>query len=89
MEHIDRQKLYTDLMYRFQYVSKFIGFGEEDIAAIKGAAGFVGPLVPTIVDTVYKKLFSFDITKVNEVTGSFITCSGILLEEKRRILWTH
>jgi len=62
-EHIHDAKLFTDLSYRFQYVTKFIGFGQEDIDALHGAAPVVGPLVPTIVDLVYQKLFSFDVTK--------------------------
>ncbi|KAJ3411330.1 hypothetical protein HDV05_002394 [Chytridiales sp. JEL 0842] len=61
--HIDRDKLYTDTMYRFDYLCKFVGFDESDIKAIKASAPLVAPLVPTIVDTVYVKLFSFDITK--------------------------
>jgi len=63
MQHIDRNKLYSDLGYRFDYVSKFMGFGAEDIKAIKASAPFVAPLVPTIVNAVYNKLFSFDITR--------------------------
>lgn len=62
MEHIDRQQLYTDPVYRFQYVAKFMDFGEDDIAVIKGAADLIKPLVPTIVNGVYKKLHTFDIT---------------------------
>ena len=38
MEHIERETLYTDPVYRFQYVAKFMGFGDEDIEVIKGAA---------------------------------------------------
>jgi len=63
MQHISREKLYTDLQYRFDYVSKFVNFGKEDIEAIKASAPLVAPLVSTIVDAVYVKLFSFDITK--------------------------
>ncbi len=63
VETIDAARLKTDLMYRFDYLCKFVEFGEEDIAAIKGSAGLLAPLVPTIVDAVYNKLFSFDITK--------------------------
>ncbi|KAI8616393.1 Protoglobin-domain-containing protein [Chytriomyces sp. MP71] len=65
---VDRDKLYTDLTYRFKYVSQFVGFDETDIAAIKGAAPLIAPLVPTIVDAVYEHLFSFDITKVSMAT---------------------
>jgi len=61
--HIDRTKLYTDLQYRFQYVAQFVEFGEEDIKAIKNSAPIIAPLVDTVVELVYKKLFSFDITK--------------------------
>ena len=63
MEHIDNKKLFTNLEYRFNYVSKFIGFGEEDIKYIHESSSVLAPLVPTVVDLVYKKLFSFDITK--------------------------
>ncbi|KAL1914868.1 uncharacterized protein VTP21DRAFT_7784 [Calcarisporiella thermophila] len=63
MEYIDESKLESDLQYRFAYVSKFVGFGEKDIKMIKNAATFLEPLVPVIVDKVYEKLFSFDVTK--------------------------
>ncbi|KAJ3124845.1 hypothetical protein HK098_000833 [Nowakowskiella sp. JEL0407] len=63
MENIERDKLYTDLGYRFGYVSKFVGFGEHDIKLIHDSASHLAPLVPTVVDAVYKKLFTFDITK--------------------------
>ncbi|KAJ3027998.1 UNVERIFIED_CONTAM: hypothetical protein HDU68_002680 [Siphonaria sp. JEL0065] len=60
---VDRDRLYTDLMYRFQYVSQFVGFDETDIKAIKDAAPLIAPLVPVIVDAVYDHLFSFNLTK--------------------------
>ena len=62
-QHIDRTRLYTDLLYRFNYVAQFVGFGEADIRAIKATAPILKPLVQTVVDLVYVKLFSFDITK--------------------------
>jgi hypothetical protein len=62
-EHIDMQKVYTDPVYRFEYLAKFADFGQEDIDAIHASAGAVAPLVPVIVDKVYEKLFSFDVTK--------------------------
>ncbi len=61
-EHIDEKQL-NELGYRFEYLCKFMNFGEDEIKTIKGAADAVAPLVPTIVDAVYTKLFSFDITK--------------------------
>ncbi|KAJ3207839.1 hypothetical protein HDU82_003269 [Entophlyctis luteolus] len=60
---IDRDRLYYDLMYRFQYVSKFVDFNQSDIDAVKATAPLIAPLVPTIVDAVYDRLFSFDLTK--------------------------
>jgi hypothetical protein len=62
MEHIDAQLLKTDIMYRFQYVCKFMGFTEEDIKVLHDAAPIIAPLVPTVVNTVYAKLHSFDVT---------------------------
>jgi hypothetical protein len=62
-EHIDNDRLYTDPFYRFQYLAKFSDFSDADIQAIHDSAPVVGPLVPAIVDAVYEKLFSFDVTK--------------------------
>ncbi len=62
MTHIDEPRLESDLGYRFEYVSKFIGLGPDDIAAIHGAAPKLAPLVPALVDAVYAKLFQQDAT---------------------------
>jgi hypothetical protein len=63
MQKIDEQKLESDLAYRFGYLTGFMGFGEDDIAAVHGAAGHLAPIVPQLVDAVYDKLFSYDATK--------------------------
>src|SRR6188768_637058 len=63
MKRIDEGRLESDTMYRVGYVSEFMGFGEEDVRAIQGAAGHLAPLVPVLVDAVYEKLFSYDATK--------------------------
>lgn len=63
MQNIDEQKLESDLGYRFGYITEFMGFGEEDIAAIHGSAAHLAPIVPQLVDAVYDKLFSYDATK--------------------------
>ena len=63
MKRIDEQRLEEDTLYRVGYLSEFMGFGTEDIAAIHGAASHLAPLVPGIVDAVYEKLFSYDATK--------------------------
>lgn len=63
MKRIDEDRLESDLEYRFAYLAEFMEFGDEDIAAIHGAAEALAPLVPALVDAVYVKLFSFDATK--------------------------
>jgi len=61
MQHISESSL-NDLPTRVQYLRDFIGFTEDDAAALHAARPVVAPLVPTIVDLVYEKLLSFDIT---------------------------
>lgn len=63
MKSISEERLETDVAYRFGYVTEFIGLDEEDVKVIHGAAEFLGPLVPGLVDAVYEKLFSYDCTK--------------------------
>jgi len=62
MIHINEERLETDLGYRFQYLVEFMGFGEEDVQAIHGAAPAIAPLVPTLVNAVYDKLHRYDAT---------------------------
>ncbi|MGE3776887.1 MAG: protoglobin domain-containing protein, partial [Pirellulaceae bacterium] len=59
MKQIDESRLETDVEYRVAYVSEFMGFGPDDVAAIHGAAAALAPLVPGLVDAVYVKLFSY------------------------------
>jgi Protoglobin len=62
MKQIDERRLESDLGYRFGYLTEFMGFGAEDIAAIHGAATALAPLVPQLVDAVYDKLNTYDAT---------------------------
>ena len=62
MKTIDEAKLESDVGYRFQYLTEFMGFSEADIAAIHGAAPAVAPLVPALVDAVYDKLANYSAT---------------------------
>lgn len=63
MQQVSEGRLESDLAYRFAYLAQFIGFGEDDVAAIHQAAEKLAPLVPTLVDAVYVKLFSYSSTK--------------------------
>lgn len=62
MKHIDEPRLETDLNYRFQYLTEFMGFTEADIQTIHGGAALLAPLVPALVDAVYAKLIAYDST---------------------------
>jgi len=62
MQNIDEPRLEQDLDYRYQYLAEFIGFGEEDAAAIHAVAGHLAPLIPSLVDATYEKLLTCDAT---------------------------
>ena len=55
--NIDQTRLDDDVAYRFEYVSEFMGFTEEDVEVIHSLAPALGPLVPGLVDAVYERLF--------------------------------
>src|SRR5262245_28316539 len=63
MKRIDENRLETDTLYRVGYLQEFMGFDADDVAAIHGAAAHLAPLVPTLVNAVYDKLFGYDATK--------------------------
>ena len=63
LKRIDERRLETDLGYRFQYVSEFMGFTADDVAVIHSMAPHLAPLVGTLVDAVYDQLFRYDATK--------------------------
>ncbi|CAF4066437.1 unnamed protein product [Rotaria sordida] len=62
-EHIDNDRLHVDIKYRFDYFSKFIHFTTEDISALNIFASSAISVIPVISDSVYRKLFQYDITK--------------------------
>jgi hypothetical protein len=63
VKHIDEARLEEDLEYRVGYLSEFMGFDPCDVAAIHASAACLAPCVPSLVDAVYVKLFSYDATK--------------------------
>ena len=78
MKTIDETRLETDVVYRVGYVSEFLGFDSEDIAAIHAAAGHLAPLVPGLVDAVYDKLHSYDATWRHFAPGNRATTGRCL-----------
>lgn len=63
LRNINEEQLESDLVYRFEYLTEFMGFSSADIETIHGAAELLAPLVPSLVDAVYDKLFEYDATK--------------------------
>ena len=61
MQHIDVSSL-EDLPSRITYLCAFLDLKTTDAEALQAAKPFVAPLIPTILDAVYIKLLSFDIT---------------------------
>lgn len=62
MKAIDEPRLEEDVVYRYEYLAEFIGFGEEDIAAIRSVIGQFAPQIPQIVDLTYDKMLQYDAT---------------------------
>ncbi len=62
MKSIDEAKLEEDIVYRYEYLAEFIGFGEEDVSAIRSVIGNFAPLIPQIVEATYDKMLSYDAT---------------------------
>lgn len=65
---VDEARLETDTGYRFQYVAQFMGFGADDIAAVKAVAPRLAPIVPQLVDAVYERLFAYECTRRHFLT---------------------
>ncbi|KAK0203401.1 Protoglobin-domain-containing protein [Desarmillaria ectypa] len=61
LQHVDPATL-DDLQTRVQYLRNFIGFTQADADVLHAAKPIVDALVPDLVDRVYNKLLSFDIT---------------------------
>jgi len=61
MQHIPVSSL-EDLPSRIAYLSSFLELTPQDGEALLAAKPLVAPLVPTVLDAVYTKLLSFDIT---------------------------
>ncbi|PWW77831.1 hypothetical protein C7212DRAFT_313172 [Tuber magnatum] len=61
MQSIDPESLST-LQTRIAYLKSFTQFTQADAAALHAAKPVIEALIPSIVDAVYKKLLSYDIT---------------------------
>jgi hypothetical protein len=63
MQEVDEQLLRISLDARVAYLTDFIGFTSADAAVLTAVAPLVHDLIPAVVDSMYTKLFEFDITK--------------------------
>lgn len=61
MQHISSASL-LDLPSRIAYLSSFLNLTPDDGAALNAAKPLIAPLIPAVLDAVYTKLLSFDIT---------------------------
>ncbi|CZT40753.1 uncharacterized protein RSE6_00402 [Rhynchosporium secalis] len=61
MQHITPSSLLS-LPSRITYLSAFLSLTPDDGLALLAAKPLIAPLIPTILDAVYSKLLSFDIT---------------------------
>ena len=61
MQHIPPSSL-TSLPHRLSYTLSFLSLTPSTGASINASAPYLGPLIPTVLDAVYTKLLSYDIT---------------------------
>ena len=61
--HIDKDRLDTDIRYRFDYLANFLNFTNDDIAALNRFSKIAGPFIESVVDIVYQNLIDYDVTK--------------------------
>jgi len=61
MQHVSVESL-EDLPARITYLSSFVNLTAADTEVLLASKPLIAPLVPTILDAVYSKLLSFDIT---------------------------
>lgn len=62
MQQIDEPRLETDPVFRFQYLTDFMGFTAADAAAVQSVAMYLGPQIPELVNKTYEKLLAYDAT---------------------------
>ncbi|KAG9634775.1 hypothetical protein KCU64_g15286, partial [Aureobasidium melanogenum] len=62
MERVNRHDLFTSLSARIQWLHSFLEFRTDDVQALIVGQKYIKAVIPAIVDVVYKKLLSYDIT---------------------------
>ncbi len=62
MKAIDEGRLEQDVHYRYEYLCEFVGFGNDEITAIRNAIAQFAPRIPDLVSATYDKLLGYDAT---------------------------
>ncbi len=62
MQTIDETRLETDIVYRYEFLTEFIGFSDDDAKLIQTFAPHLGPKIPELVEKTYARLLSYDAT---------------------------
>lgn len=70
VERISRRELYTSLPARISYLHSFLDFTATDIESLTLGSRYIKSLIPAVVNIVYRKLLSFDITAQTFTTRS-------------------
>jgi hypothetical protein len=62
MKKLDEQRLELDLVYRYEFLKEFVGFGDADVAAIRKVLAELVAVMPGIVKDQYQQLLAYDAT---------------------------
>ena len=93
VQHIDKDRLDTDLRYRFDFLAKFINFTESDIAALNRFSHIASPFIESAVDIVYQNLIDYDVTQyhllksTNDFQGAVTTDPDQLTIKSEQIVF--
>jgi hypothetical protein len=62
-KRIDVEAIAKDSAQRFAFLREFVGFGDDDWAAIRESVAVLAPKLPALLDAIYDHLLSFDDTR--------------------------
>ncbi|CAF3202021.1 unnamed protein product [Rotaria socialis] len=82
-EPTEKLSLDNDLRYRYEYLAEFLNFTNDNIKILNQLSIYIQPMIPVIVDEVYRKLFSFDITKQYFFPDASHSCFGNLFSSTK------
>jgi Protoglobin len=63
VHHIDVKHITGDAVARIAFLEKFIGFTDDDWAALSDSVPILSPKLPALLDAIYDHLLSFDDTR--------------------------